>query len=160
MMNPALLPCVTLPFDVNHEFARKQVTPPAAITTHSAETLIYHPDCLRRKQTDLSHLAQAPNNTLYELLQLVAANQIASAEIAAVNMAILLAFIDAFYHAIPAEDIDADTAPTVPAADALEELQSLLSARSHVDQQLRGNVDAFLRAWQQMALAVRSTSHS
>lgn len=125
--------------------------------TPDAKIPIIHPDCLRRKQFDLRLLAHRPNNTLFELLGLVCANQIASAEIANLDRAILLAFIAAFYKDLPAAAMHAATPPTTPTESDLEELQGLLSARSHVDQQLRGNVDAFNHAWQKMGLGQLAT---
>ena len=157
-MNRFALHHFALRFNVFHWFGRKlpaKVAPihhATANAEHDTKVPFIDPECLRRKKTDLSHLAQAPNNSLYELLQLLVANEGTSAEIAAADTAIRLAFMQAFYHGIADVNIHAATAPTTPTEGALEELLGLNSARSHLDQQLRGNVDAFLRAWKAMAL--------
>lgn len=101
------------------------------------------PDCLCDKQVKLCDLTQAPNPSLYELLQLLAENQVASTEIADLDMAILKAFLKAFYSDTPGVDICAATSTITPQEAHLAELLALLDARGYVDTLLKGNVAAF-----------------
>ncbi|MEN9867292.1 MAG: hypothetical protein RL748_2882 [Pseudomonadota bacterium] len=97
---------------------------------------------------DLSHLAQSPKPGLYDLLQLLATNQIASTEIAYLDMAILKAWLQAFYSDTTEVEISASTPTMTPQEGQLAELLALLDARNHLATQLKSNVDAFLDAAQ------------
>ena len=128
-------------------------TATGAMANDAIQLPLYHPECLRRKQVNLSHLAQAPNNTLYELLHLVGANHVASAEIAKIDSEIFLAFLEAFYKDMTAAQISPEATPTTPQKEALQTLLALRDERALVDGQLKGNVNAFQDAWQKMRLS-------
>jgi hypothetical protein len=130
---------------------RNLFTMPTAMTSNLEWEQI-NPHCLRSKEMDFSDLVQAPTNTPYALLQLLAANQAASAEMAALDRDISQAFIAAFYHDIPAHTISASTVPNSPAEGDLEELLARLSARNHAVWQWEGRAEAFRDGWQAMRL--------
>jgi hypothetical protein len=100
-----------------------------------------------------SQMAQAPNTTLYNLLQMLEANQAARTEIVTIETAIYHAFINAFYNGMPAESINASAQPTTPKEVALAELVGLLDARGNLEGQLNANLNAFHVAWQNMGLS-------
>ena len=131
---------------------RKLFTTPTAMTDH-AEWFWVNPHCLRRQETDPPQLAQAPNATVYDLLQLLGANKAAIEEMVTIANDTYHAFIQAFYNGMPAASINASAQPTTPKEVALLELVGLLSARDGLDAQLNANGNAFHDGWQNMGLS-------
>ena len=131
---------------------RNLFTMPTAMTDH-AEWFWVNPHCLRRKEADLSQLAQAPNTTVYDLLQLLETNKAAIEEMVIIANDTYHAFIQAFYNGMPAASINASAQPTTPKEVTLAELVGLLDARDHLEGQLNANGNAFHDGWQNMRLS-------
>ncbi len=131
---------------------RKLFTTHTAMTDN-AEWFWANPHCLRRKEADLSQLAQAPNTTVYGLLQLLETNKAAIEEMVIIANDTYHAFIQAFYNGMPTASINASAQTTTPREVAWAELVGLLSARDGLVAQLNANLNAFHDGWQNMGLS-------